>query len=226
MRRSQIIILAIILASFIVSIYLYPQLPDELASHWNAHGKVDGYMPKAFALFIMPAVSIFTFLLFMAIPRIDPLKQNIAKFRKYFDVFVFVVILFLFYLHLLTITWNLGFTFNIVQALLPAFAGLFFYVGVLLEKSKRNWFIGLRTPWTLSSDKIWDKTHKLGGKLFKAFSIVALLGILIPNYAFYFILVAIFAVTIYLVVYSYFEFKKEHKQARKQTGKRARKKKR
>jgi uncharacterized membrane protein len=170
----------------------------------------------------MPVLSVFLFLLFTAIPKIDPLKQNIAKFRKYFDSFVVVVILFLFYLHLLTITWNLGFTFNIIQALLPAFAALFFYVGVLLEKSKRNWFIGIRTPWTLSSDRVWEKTHKLGGKLFKICSILALIGILIPNYVFYFILVLMFAATIYLVVYSYFEFKKEHKRARKQARKKKR----
>ena len=88
---------------------------------------------------------------------------------------------------------------------------LFFYIGVLCENSKRNWFVGIRTPWTLSSDKVWDKTHKLGGKLFKIAGIIALIGIFFQNYVVYFILIPTFSVSIYLIVYSYVEFRKEKK---------------
>jgi len=226
MRKSEVLVLAIILASFILSAYIYPQLPDTLASHWNASGNVNGYMPKIFALFIMPAVSLVLFLLFVAIPRVDPLKQNIAQFRKYFDGFVVLIVLFLLYVHAFTILWNLGYTFDIIQVLVPAFAVLFFYLGILLENSKRNWFIGIRTPWTMSSDRVWESTHKTAGKLFKIFAVVSLAGFFAGFYTFFIILGLMFAVVIYSVVFSYFEYMKEkrpHRPARRQPRKRARK---
>jgi len=161
MRKSELIIVVIILLSFAVGIHYYPQMPDRIASHWNAQGQVDGYMSKFWGLFLMPIISVGLLLLFILIPRIDPLKSNIQQFRKYFDGFVVLIMVFLFYLYLLTIFWNSGNRFNMIAFLSPAFAILFYYSGILIENTKRNWFIGIRTPWTLSSDRVWDKTHKL-----------------------------------------------------------------
>jgi len=151
------------------------------------------------------------FLLFILIPKIDPLKQNIEKFRKYFDGFIVLIISFLFYLYLLTIFWNLGIRFNMTQFLVPAFAVLFYYCGILVENAKRNWFIGIRTPWTLSSEKVWDKTHRLGGKLFKICGLIILFGIFLQGYAIFFVFVPVLLVAGYTVVYSYFEYQKEIK---------------
>jgi len=209
MRKSAIIILGIILLSFLIGIYLYPKMPEKMASHWNAQGQVDGYVSKFWGLFLMPFISLALFLLFILIPKIDPLKANIEKFRKYFDGFIIFTILFLFYLFTLTIFWNFGVKFSMNQVLPPAFGILFFYCGILIEKAKRNWFIGIRTPWTLSNDKVWERTHKIGGKLFKVVGIIAFLGIIFPNYAFFLILFPVIAVSIYTVIYSYFEYRKE-----------------
>jgi len=98
------------------------------------------------------------------------------------------------------------------QALSPAFAILLYYSGTLTEKAKQNWFVGIRTPWTLSSEKVWQKTHKIGGKLFKICGIIALLGFFFPDLAFLFILVPLLSVCVYTIVYSYFEYKKEVKR--------------
>ncbi|OGZ17547.1 MAG: hypothetical protein A2Z78_02040 [Candidatus Nealsonbacteria bacterium RBG_13_36_15] len=211
MRKSEIIILVIILISLALAIYFYPLMPEKMASHWSAHGQVNGYMPKFWGLFLMPFISIGLFLLFILIPKIDPLKENIKKFRKYFDIFIILIILFLFYLYVLTIFWNIGARFNMVQFLIPAFGIIFYYAGVLVENAKRNWFIGIRTPWTLSNEKIWEKTHKIGGKLFKVAAIIAILGIFIPDYAIFFVIVPAIAVSFYTVFFSYFEYQKEIK---------------
>ncbi len=211
MRKSEIIIFGIIILSFAIGIYFYPQMPEKLASHWNAQGQVDGYMSKFWGLFLMPIISVGMLLLFILIPRIDPLKSNIQQFRKYYDGFVVLIIVFLFYLYLLTIFWNIGYTFNMITFLSPAFAILFYYAGILIENAKRNWFIGIRTPWTLSSDKVWDKTHKIGGKLFKIAGLLALLAIFFESYAIFIIIVPVIMVSIYTVVYSYFEYQKEMK---------------
>jgi uncharacterized membrane protein len=209
MRKSELIIFIIILLSFAVGIYLYPQMPAKMASHWNIRGQVDGYMSRFWGLFLMPFISLVLLLLFILIPKIDPLKANIEKFRKYFDGFIILIILFLFYLYLLTIFWNFGNKFSMNQVLPPAFGTLLFYCGILIEKAKRNWFIGIRTPWTLSNDKVWERTHKIGGKLFKVVGIIAFLGIIFPNYVFFLILFPVIAVSIYTVIYSYFEYRKE-----------------
>jgi uncharacterized membrane protein len=209
MRKSEIIIVAIILLSFAIGIYYYLQMPDKIASHWNAQGQVNGYMSKFWGLFLMPIISVGLLLLYILIPKIDPLKSNIQQFRKYYDGFMVLIIVFLFYLYLLTIFWNSGFRFNIITFLSPAFAILFYYAGILIENAKRNWFIGIRTPWTLSSDRVWDKTHKIGGKLFKIAGILALGAMFFETAAIFFIIVPVIVVSIYTVVYSYFEYQKE-----------------
>lgn len=209
MRHSEKLSLAIVLASFLISSYFYLQLPERIASHWGISGEVDGYMPKFFGLFIMPFVSLLVLLLFMVIPKIDPFKKSYGKFRGYFDRFVLLIIIFFFYLELVTILWNVGFVFNILQVLSPAFAILFYYAGILTENAKRNWFVGFKTPWTLSSEKVWDKTNKLGGKMFKIVGIVALFGLFLPTYALILAVALAVIFSIYVFVYSYFEYKKK-----------------
>jgi len=211
MKKTNIIIFLIIAASFAVGVYFYPAFPDKIASHWNINGEVDGYMSKFWGLFLMPIISLGMWLMFILIPKIDPMKKNIEKFRKYFDTFIILIMLFLLYLHLLTIFWNTGKQFDIVRMMLPAMGVLFFYVGVLLNHAERNWFIGIRTPWTLSSEVVWGKTHKLGAKLFKIAGIITLFGTLVPSAAFWLTLIPVLVFSIYVFVYSYFEHKKEEK---------------
>ena len=212
MKKSYLVIIVLILISFGLGAYFCPQMPDKMASHWNVKGEADGYMSKFWGLFLMPIVLLGLFLLFILIPKIDPLKENIAKFRKYFDGFIALTMIFLFYIYLLSVAWNLGKRFDMGQMMTPALGMLFYYCGILTENAKRNWFIGIRTPWTLSSERVWDKTHKIGGKLFKVAGLIAFLGVFFPNYAFYFILVPVLLVAFYAIAYSYFEYQKETKR--------------
>ena len=209
MRRSELIAVGIAVILFAVGICMYPQLPDTIASHWNAQGQVDGYTSKLWGLFLLPLISVGLVLLFVAIPRIDPLKANIEKFRTFYDRFVVLFMVFFFYFYLLTILWNMGVQYNFNQVLAPAFGGLFYYIGVMIEHAKRNWFVGIRTPWTLSSENVWDKTHAIGAKLFKIVGVVALLGVLFPNYTIFFVVVPVLVVAGYLIVYSYVAYQKE-----------------
>jgi len=203
MKTATIAITGIILLSFIVGIYFYPQMPAQMASHWGTTGEVNGYVPKFWGLFLMPIISVLLLALFIAIPRIDPMKENIAKFRRYFDGFIVLIMSFLFYMDLITVFWSLGFRFNMVSMIAPALGILFYGAGMLIENSKRNWFIGIRTPWTLSNEHVWEKTQKLGGKLFKAAAVIAVLGIFFQQIAFYLVIVPILAVAVFTVVYSY-----------------------
>lgn len=212
MSKIEKAVLFLVAVSFGAASYLYPHMPEMMASHWNAAGDVDGYMPKAAALFLMPAMSLVFFFLFLLIPKIDPMKANIAKFRRYFDIFILLFEIFFLYIYSLTILWSLGWRFDMTVAMMPALAILFYYMGIMIGNAERNFFIGIRTPWTLSSDRVWDKTHALGGKLFKAVAVLTLLAAFIPDYAIYLMLIPVLGVSFYLMIYSYLEFRKEVKR--------------
>lgn len=208
MRKINIIILSIIALSFIAGICLYPRMPDMMVSHWGAGGEANGYMPKFFGLFLMPIVALACFILFLAIPGIDPMKKNIAKFRNYYDNFILLFEVFLFYIFLLTLCWNLGYKFSMNLMIIPAIGIIIYYAGVLIENARQNWFIGIRTPWTLSSKEVWKKTHRLGSRMFKASGIIALIGISFQENAIWFALVPVLFSAVYLLFYSYFEYRK------------------
>jgi uncharacterized membrane protein len=208
-RKSEIAIIGIIVLSFVIGICFYPQMPEKMASHWNAKGQVDGYMSKFWVLFLMPLVLAGLALLFFAIPKIDPLKANIERFRKYYDGFIILLLVFFLSIDLQIILWNLGIEIS-PNVMLPIGLGLlFFYIGILCEHSKRNWFIGIRTPWTLSSERVWDRTNKVGGKLFKTAGVIIFVGVFFQKYALFFIIISVLVVAVYTTVYSYFEYQKE-----------------
>ena len=208
MKRSQILIVLLVALSFAVSIYFYPMMPETIASHWNAEGQVNGYMPKTIGVFLMPVISLALALLFMIIPMIDPLRANIEKFRRYFDQFVALILLFLLAVQMQVILWNTGTPISPNMTLPVGLGVLFFYTGILCENAKRNWFIGIRTPWTLSNDIVWDKTHKIGAKLFKISGIIAIFGVFFQSYAIYFSIIPAIFTGIFTVIYSYVEYRK------------------
>lgn len=213
--KSELLAFGIILVSFFIGFYFYQKMPKEIASHWNIEGRVNGYISRFWGIFLVPFISLLIFLLFVAIPKIDPLRSNINKFRKNFDTFIIITLIFLLYIHILIIIWNLGIKFDIRQFLAPAFTVLFYYLGALIENSKRNWFIGIRTPWTMSSDEVWRITHKLGGKLFKISAVIAFFGFIFPTFAIYLFVIPVILSSIFIIIYSYFEYqnlKKSHKK--------------
>jgi uncharacterized membrane protein len=203
-RTTIIISVIAILAATVASAAIYPRLPEMAASHWNAAGQVDGYMPRFWAAFLMPLVSIGLLLLFLAIPAIDPLKANIAKFRSYYNAFIALIIVFMLFIHAITLAWNLGYDqFNIGNAIIPAVGLILIFAGVITMKAKRNFFIGIRTPWTLSDDTVWEETHKLGGKLFIAAGIITMLSVFLGERGIWIMLPAALLAGLVPVVYSY-----------------------
>ena len=215
LRISEIAVIAIIIASIAVGVYFYPLMPEKIASHWNKQGIVNGYLDKFWGLFLMPLITIAILALMIAIPKIDPLKKNIEEFRKHFDVFIIILGMFLLYIHCLIILYNLGMQFNMLEFMAPFFGILIFYTGVLIKNARQNWTIGIRTPWTLSNKEVWDKTHALGGILFKISGILIVLGSFFPDIAIWLILVPILASAVISMVYSYAVFSRLESKKRK-----------
>ncbi len=198
--------LTIILIMLLLTIYFYKYMPEQMAIHWNIDGQPDGYASRQVGVSIIPLTSFLLLLTFEIIPIIDPLRKNISKFKKYYDLLITLLFLLLFYFQMLILLWNIK-AFDIIRYMIPSLSIVFYVVSIILEKAKRNWFIGIRTPWTLSSDEVWKKTHELGAKLFKMCAFLSILG-MFTRYSIYFVVVPVVISSAILVIYSYLIYRR------------------
>ena len=212
-RTTTIVVLSMIAAATLAGLLLWNRLPDQMASHWNIHDQVDGYMPRFWGVFLLPLITLGMLLLFLILPSIDPMKANIAQFREAFNLFIVLMVVFMIYLYGLTLAWSLGYnTFKMSGAMLPAIGLLFIVVGFMMRQAKRNFFIGIRTPWTLSSDTVWNETHRVGAVLFMISGALAFLGGLVGgSTAFWLMFAPLIGSTLFLLVYSYVLYQREIK---------------
>ncbi len=208
MKNRTILIIALlcIALSFGLSLALRGYFPEQMASHWNAAGQVDGYSSQFIGLYLMPFIQLGVFALLLGIPYLDPLRKNIAEFRPSYNIFIVAFLGFMTYLHILTLIWNLGNPINMTLWLTPAFAALFFLAGVMISKAKQNYMIGIRTPWTLANTTVWEDTHRVGGVVFKVCALISLVGMLFPAVSFFFMVGPILLGSLGLVIYSYLRF--------------------
>ncbi|NPV85744.1 MAG: SdpI family protein [Anaerolineae bacterium] len=205
-RRTGLGLLMIVLLMLAASALTYPVLPERVATHWNAQGQADGYGSRFLAVSFLPLLTAGIVLLLSFLPAIDPLKTNLYHFRREYNGFVLLFAGFMAYIHFLTLAWNLGWQIDMVRAFVPAFAILSYFIGALLSKARRNWFVGIRTPWTLSSDVVWERTHRAASLWFKLAAAVSLLGLLFARFAFLFVIVPLLLVALAAVVLSYIEY--------------------
>jgi len=209
MKHRAVIFWGIVSLAFVLGVAYYGRVPERMASHWNSLGEADGTMSRALGVFLIPGVMGIVALLALVLPRIDPLRANILLFRKYFDVLMLLVLGFMFVAHLFILLWNTGTRLSPNVVFPAGIAALFYYVGVLCGVAKRNWSVGIRTPWTLSSDRVWEKTHRRAGPLFKISAIVILAGALMGEEAIFTFLLPVIILVPYLVFYSYREYRRE-----------------
>ena len=211
MKLIRFAIIAGIVVTVFLTIAVYPWLPPAFVSHWNASGMADGTMTKCSGLILIPLIMIACVVLFALLPRIDPLRKNYETFRNYYEGFILVFVLYLLAIQILMILWNLGYPLSTNITFPILFGILFIYLGVLIEHAEQNWFVGIRTPWTLSSVAVWKTTHERGGKLFKCAGIASFVGVLAGSYALWLILIPALTVAVYTVVYSYVAYQNELK---------------
>ena len=206
--KKEIIPIVLIIIAFIVGLQLYPQLPEQMPSHWNAQGEIDAWSGKGFAVWFPPLLALAVYLLMTFLPLIDPLKKRYKEFINYYFGIKLLLVIFLLALYGFTLAVGLGAKLNILYFILPAISILFIIIGLFLPKIKKNYFVGIRTPWTIHSEEVWNQTHKTAGKFFVVAGIIALLGLFIQRYAFGIFMIAILAASFGSVIYSYLVFRK------------------
>ena len=193
-----------------VSVWAYPRLPETVATHWNLQGTPDGYSSRLWAVAMMPLLTLGLTGLFNVLPKIDPRRENYAKFLDSYWLIANAVLVFTGVADVLILANGLGYTVQ-VDRLLPLGVGLLFaFLGNYLTRVEPNWFVGIRTPWTLSSDAVWRKTHRTAGWLFVVGGLVIAAGAFAPRGVFLPLFVATIVVVAGIpVVQSYILWKRE-----------------
>lgn len=170
-KRFWIFIWVLALLPAVITAVVYARLPAMIPTHWNLNGTVT-YGSKT-TMLMLAGMSPLMALLFWVIPKIDPRKKNYEKFRAYYDGFILVLMLFLLMMDCIVLSESLWPGHISVGRVVNMAVGLLFiFLGNLLPKVKNNFFMGVRTPWTLSDPDVWNRTNRLGGKLFFWFGLV------------------------------------------------------
>jgi len=207
-RFVGILLFIIIIACFAAGIVVYPYFPSIIISHWNAQGIANGGIGKFWGVFLLPFIMLLLVGVWALLPWIDPIAPGFKGFRYIYDFIFFLIIAFLAYVYALTLAANASLRFDMFTMILPALAAFIFILGALMPYLKRNWFVGIRTPWTISNDVVWDKTHRLAGMLFEIAGVVILIASFAPRAAaVWFIAAPIIIVALICVVYSYFLYR-------------------
>jgi len=149
-----------------LGVWAWPRLPARVPTHWNIHGVPDWYSSRLVAVLLMPGIVLALNGLFRILPLLDPRRVNYEKFQDTYWLIANALVLFLLGVHALVIANGLGVPVAMAR-LMPVGIGLLFIVlGNSLARVQPTWFVGIRTPWTLSSDTVWRKTHRTGGFTF------------------------------------------------------------
>lgn len=164
--RSAMATAIILLAgALIYTALVYSRLPDKLPIHWNVRGIVDGWTEKRTALMMMPVTAAVLLALIPVLPAISPKSFNLDTSRLSYNYIMVVLIALMIYIHLMIIVAGMNVGLDTGKALMGGMYGFFALMGNTLGKVRRNMWMGVKTPWTLASDKVWDPTHRLAGKL-------------------------------------------------------------
>lgn len=210
--KSEIIPWLLIVASIAAAVYFYFTFPAVVATHWNFAGQADGFSGRAFAAFFLPVLIIAVYLFMSALPYLDPKKERYKEFAGAYLGFRLVFILLFLALEIITGLYNLGYTINVSIAVSWLIGLLMFYIGWLMPRIKSNWFIGIRTPWTLSSESVWNKTHAFGRWLFIVFGICLILMPYLPEtWAIVIFILGILILLLGSFGYSYWLYYQENK---------------
>jgi len=175
-QKLRIIIGLIIALTWIVAFLYEAKLPEKIPSHWNASGEIDGYMDKPWGVYMFPIMSTLTTVLLLFLPRVAPKGFKLGASQSVYEFIVLIVAIFMFGTMVLVFEAGLNKQIDMNQWVMVGVGALFIIIGNYLSKAPKNFFIGIRTPWTLASDEVWYKTHRLGSWTFILAGILALLG--------------------------------------------------
>ncbi len=207
--KKELPLIVIVLLPFIYLAYVWNELPEKVPMHWNIKGEIDRYGEKSELIIIPILLPLLVYIIFLVIPKIDP-KNKLNKMGNKLQSIKFLLTTFMSVLALFIIYSAKNKSFVNPNYIVLLIGILYIILGNYFKTIKANYFIGIRTPWTLENETVWKKTHKLGGKLWLTGGIIVMITSLIlekeMNFTVFLIITGI--ISIIPIVYSYQIFKK------------------
>lgn len=213
--KKELPLIGIVLLPFIYLAYIWNQLPEKVPMHWNIRGEVDRYGEKIELIIIPILLPLLVYIIFLVVPKIDP-KNKLNKMGNKLQTIKFLLTTFMSILALFIIYTAKNESFANPNYIVLLIGVLYIIFGNYFKTIKANYFIGIRTPWTLENETVWKETHKLGGKMWFIGGLIIILSSLLlekqTNFTIFIVITAI--ITIIPVVYSYLKFQNLKKQAK------------
>lgn len=205
--RSLIVSAVFVLTALGVAIWLWPRLPAQVPSHWDMAGKVDGYMPRFWAA-ALPALMVAGLaLLTWLLPIISPNRFRIGPFANVYVGLMLVIQGFMLVTGIIMLLAGAGFNVPVPMVAMLSVGALLIVLGNYMGKLQRNFFVGIRTPWTIASEATWERTHRLAGPLFVVAGVVVLITAALGSTP-WIGLVCIGVAALVPVVYSYLVYRR------------------
>ncbi|MGZ4116184.1 MAG: SdpI family protein [Bacteroidia bacterium] len=208
--KNDWLIWVIILAPYFFIAYFWNKFPDQIATHFGLGGKPDDYSSKVTGLILFPGINVLMYFIFIILPKIDPSRKNYGLFQDKFKIIRTLLHALLSFVTMTTVFYSLGYQFNLSFVIFYGLLAFFLVMGNYIGNVRHNYFIGVRTPWTLANEAVWTKTHRLTAKIWVASSL--LMMVLLPFFSeatdeiLFMIFVGV--TTVVPIVYSYIEFRK------------------
>lgn len=207
--KKEWYVLLVLVVPFIASIFLWNDMPDIVPIHFNAQGEADDFGPKWINAFLLPGIAVLTYLFLLIIPAIDP-KKRIERTQKPIAAIRIVISIFLVGIYTIVMMKTFNIDAKIDQFVFIGVGGLIIIVGNYMNSIKPNYFIGLRTPWTLENPEVWKRTHRFSSKLWIVGGLFMIISTFIPflHGSMYLIIGLVIALAIIPFAYSYLIFNK------------------
>lgn len=174
--RQEWALLLMVLVPFVAALIVFPFMPEVVPTHWNAQGQVDGYSGRIFGTFFLPFLNMGLYILLFFSPKLDPKRENYAAFSSTYRLIRWLIHAFLMVIYTMTIRAALGHAVDIGLWIPAAVAVMFVILGATMSRVKFNYFVGIRVPWTLADEEVWNQTHKVASKWMMAGGLLALAG--------------------------------------------------
>ncbi|MCA0932715.1 SdpI family protein [Lutimonas saemankumensis] len=206
--KKELPLIGIVLVPFVYLYVVWDKLPEKVPVHWDINGEIDRYGNKSELILVAFLLPVFIYVLFLIIPKIDP-KQKIYKMGRKYDALKTVLTLFMSVLAMIIIYASMHETLYNPNYILLLVGVLFTVLGNFFKTIRSNYFIGIKTPWTLENETVWKETHKLAGKIWFIGGLIIVLSCLIleKKASFNLFLIVTILITIIPVVYSYLKFR-------------------
>lgn len=198
----------VVIINFVIGLYAYELLPERIPIHWNIVGQIDQYGSKMWGVIGFPSIIMGTYLLMVILPAIDPKWKNYKLFEGTYNIIRTAIIVLLAAIYWITLLPVMGYDLRIDKSVPFIMSIMFIVLGNYMGRIKQNFFVGIKTPWTLNDNEIWTKTHRLAGKLWVAGGMItAITSIVLSGSAsFITFMVVISGVSLYPILYSYYLF--------------------